>query len=100
MATTEEHRHAVSRLAGQLVNGYYAFVVAQYVAVNPVSVNALPPAGELGRNPTGQLPRKDGTFRVVDLRLYLDLLREDFGLQTPYSPRLGDGRAPDTCRRT
>jgi hypothetical protein len=79
--TLDEERSSVSRLAHQLANGYYAFVVAHYVAVNPLSINALPPAKEPGQNPTGQLPRKDGTFHTIDLRHYLDLLREDFDLQ-------------------
>ncbi|SOE86974.1 hypothetical protein SAMN05446935_7511 [Burkholderia sp. YR290] len=79
--TPDEQRHAVSRLAHQLATGYYAFVVAQYVAVNPLSINALPPTRVPGQNPTGQLPRKNGTFHTIDLRHYLDLLREDFDLQ-------------------
>lgn len=79
--TIEDRRRAVSRLAHRLSDGYYAFVVANYVAANPMSINSLPPAVSAGGNPTGRLPRKDGSFHVLDLRHYLDLFREDDDLQ-------------------
>lgn len=72
---------AVSRTAGRLALGYYAFLVAQYVAANPHSINSLPPAKELGQDPTGELKRKDGTFHTLSMRHYLDLFREDHGVQ-------------------
>lgn len=73
---------AVSRTAGQLALGYYAFLVAQYVAANPQSINSLPPAEEFGRDPVGEIKRKDGTSHTLDLRFYLDLFREDHGIQS------------------
>ncbi|MCK1383649.1 hypothetical protein [Bradyrhizobium sp. 21] len=73
---------AVSRTAGRLASGYYAFLVAQYVAANPLSINALPPNGELGQSPIGKIARKDGTFHTLNLRYYLDLFREDQKIQT------------------
>lgn len=72
---------AVAQLAHRLASGYYAFLVAHLVAVNPLSINSLPPAKVLGTNPTGEIKRKDGTFHTLDLRFYLDLLREDQSLQ-------------------
>ncbi len=72
---------ATSRIAQRLASGYYAFVVAHLVAVNPVSINSLPPARELGQDPVGELKRKDGSAHTLNLRFYLDQLREDFGLQ-------------------
>jgi hypothetical protein len=84
-------RLAVGRLAQHLADGYYSFLTAHYVAVNPVSINALPPvtAKVIGQNPvtvvghapTGEIKRKDGTVHTIDLRHYLDLLREDQSLQ-------------------
>ena len=68
-------------MARHLAAGYYAFLVAHFVAVNPKSINSLPPATALGRNPTGEIKRKDGTFHTFDLRHYLDLLREDQSIQ-------------------
>jgi hypothetical protein len=75
------HMLAVSRTASRLASGYYAFLVAQYVAANPHSINSLPPAKELGLDPTGEIKRKDGTFHTLNLRHYLDLFREDHGIQ-------------------
>jgi len=72
---------AVSRTASRLVSGYYAFLVAQYVAANPVSINSLPPPKELGQEPSGEIKRKDGTFHTLNLRHYLDLFREDHSIQ-------------------
>ena len=66
---------AVSRTAQRLASGYYAFLVAQLVAANPQSINSLPP------DPTGEIKRKDGTAHTLNLRHYLDLFREDHGLQ-------------------
>jgi hypothetical protein len=74
-------RFAVGVMARHLAAGYYAFLVAHFVAVNPKSINSLPPATALGRNPTGEIKRKDGTFHTFDLRHYLDLLREDQSIQ-------------------
>jgi len=72
---------AVSRTAQRLAAGYYAFLVAHLVAVNPQSINSLPPAKVLGEDPTGEIKRKDGSAHVLNLRHYLDLLREDQDLQ-------------------
>lgn len=72
---------AVSRTAQRLASGYYAFLVAHLVAVNPQSINSLPPAKALGEDPIGEIKRKDGTAHTLNLRHYLDLLREDRGLQ-------------------
>jgi hypothetical protein len=72
---------AVSRTAQRLASGYYAFLVAQLVAANPQSINSLPPAKALGRDPIGEIKRKDGTAHTLNLRHYLDLFREDHGLQ-------------------
>lgn len=72
---------AVARMAHGLADGYYAFLVAHLVAVNPLSINSLPPAKVLGGSQTGEINRKDGTFHTLDLRFYLDLLREDHDLQ-------------------
>jgi hypothetical protein len=77
----EERRRAVSGLAHRLSDGYYAFVVANYVAANPMSINSLPPAVSARGHPTGRLPRKDGSFQILDLRHYLDLFREDHDFQ-------------------
>lgn len=74
-------RLAVAQVAQRLAAGYYAFLAAHLVAVNPLSINSLPPAKVLGQNPTGDIKRKDGTFHTLDLRFYLDLLREDQNLQ-------------------
>jgi hypothetical protein len=72
---------AVGRMAHHLADGYYAFLVAHLVAVNPVSINSLPRAKALGLDPTGEIKRKDGTSHVLNLRHYLDLLRIDQSLQ-------------------
>jgi hypothetical protein len=72
---------AVGRMAQRLGSGYYAFLVAHFVAVNPKSINSLPPEKVLGEDPTGEIKRKDGTFHTFNLRFYLDLLREDESLQ-------------------
>jgi hypothetical protein len=72
---------AVSRTAQRLASGYYAFVVAHLVAANPKSINSLPPAKGLGADPIGEIKRKDGTAHTLNLRHYLDLFREDHGLQ-------------------
>jgi hypothetical protein len=77
-------RFDVSRTANRLAQGYYSFVVAHYVAVNPFAINLLPPAKAPGLNPTGELPRKDGTSHELDMRHYLDLLREDRDLQRSF----------------
>src|SRR4051812_7946337 len=81
MSSKSSDMLAVSRTAGRLALGYYAFLVAQYVAANPHSINALPPAKELGQDPIGEIKRKDGTFHTLNLRFYLDLFREDHGIQ-------------------
>jgi hypothetical protein len=80
--TSDPKRLAVARLARHLASGYYAFLVAHLVAVNPKSINSLPPAKIPGTNPTGEIKRKDGTFHTLDLRHYLDLLRGDEDLQS------------------
>jgi hypothetical protein len=67
--------------ASSLASGYYAFLVAHLVAVNPQSINSLPPAKALGEDPIGEIKRKDGTAHTLNLRRYLDRLREDHGLQ-------------------
>jgi hypothetical protein len=74
-------RLSVGRMAQNLASGYYAFLVAHLVAVNPQSINSLPPAKVLGHDPTGEIKRKDGTFHTLNLRFYLDLLRADQSLQ-------------------
>jgi len=87
----DPNKFAVGRLAQHLADGYYSFLTAHYVAVNPVSINALPPVKVevtsenpwtvTGRDPTGEIKRKDGTVHTINLRHYLDLLREDRSLQ-------------------
>ncbi|MGP0059646.1 MAG: hypothetical protein ACLPID_10210 [Beijerinckiaceae bacterium] len=72
---------AVSRTAQRLASGYYAFLVAQLVAANPQSINSLPPPKALGEDPIGEIKRKDGTAHTLNLRHYLDLFREDHGVQ-------------------
>jgi hypothetical protein len=79
--TVDPIRLAVGRIAQHLASGYYAFSVAHLVAVNPQSINSLPPAKALGADPTGEIKRKDGTFHTLNLRHYLDLLRADQSLQ-------------------
>ena len=74
-------RLAVSQLAGRLARGYYSFLVAHHVAVNPISINSLPPSKFLGEDPIGEIKRKDGSFHTLNLRFYLDVLREDQRLQ-------------------
>jgi hypothetical protein len=73
---------AVAQTARNPASRYYAFLGANSVAVNPHSINSLPPLKELGQDPTGNLPRKDGTFHALNLRYYLDWLRENRDLQT------------------
>jgi len=77
----DHNRLAVSRTAQRLAAGYYAFLVAHLVAVNPQSINSLPPSKILGEDPTGEIKRKDGSFHTLNLRYYLDLLRTDHTLQ-------------------
>ena len=72
---------AVSRIAQRLASGCYAFLVAHFVAVNPKSINSLPPAKALGEDPIGEIKRKDGSAHTLNLRHYLDLVRQDHGLQ-------------------
>ena len=72
---------SVSRTAQRLASGYYAFLVAHLVTVNPQSINSLSPPKALGDDPVGQIKRKDGTAHTLNLRHYLDLLRKDHGLQ-------------------
>jgi len=74
-------RLVVGGMAQHLASGYYAFLVAHLVAVNPRSINSLPPAKALGADPTGEIKRKDGTVHTFNLRYYLDLLRADQSLQ-------------------
>jgi hypothetical protein len=68
---------AVAELAGRLASGYYAFLVSHLVAVNPKSINSLSPSRALGEDPVGEIKRKDGTSHELNLRFYLDLMRED-----------------------
>ncbi len=79
--TLEERSRAVSGLAHRLSDGYHAFVVANYVVANPMSINSLPPAVSAGGHLTGRLPRKDGSFQTLDPRNDLDLSREDRDFQ-------------------
>lgn len=72
---------AVNRTAQRLASGYYAFLVAHLVAVNPQSINSLPPAKELGQDPIAEVNRKDGTPHTLNLRHYLNLLRANRSLQ-------------------
>ncbi|MFC2969478.1 hypothetical protein [Acidimangrovimonas pyrenivorans] len=85
---TDSDKFEVGRLARRLASGYYAFVVAHQVAVNPLSANALPPPQRLGpeliRFPTGKIKRKDGTYHSVHMLHFLDLLREDQSLQEEF----------------
>lgn len=78
---TDLERLTVARQAQRLADGYYAFLTAHLVAVNPQSVNSLPPARSPGEDPIGEVARKDGTFHVLNLRHHLDLLRTNQGLQ-------------------
>ncbi|OXC78249.1 hypothetical protein [Caballeronia sordidicola] len=80
--TDDPKKLAVAQLARDLAAGYYAFAVAHYVAANPLPINTLPPAEDLGKNPTGRIARKDGTFHTLNMRFYLDLFRENHDLQT------------------
>jgi hypothetical protein len=73
-------RLTVGRMAQHLSSGYYAFLMAHLVAVNPKSISSLPPA----MYPTGEIKRKDGTSHTFDLRHHLDLLREDEKLQRDF----------------
>jgi hypothetical protein len=77
-------RLAVGQMANRLAAGYYSFLVAHLVAVNPKSINLLPPAKVLGGDPEGEIKRKDGTFHTLNLRHYLDLLRADRSLQEDF----------------
>jgi hypothetical protein len=77
----DQNQAAVARMAHGLAVGYYSFLVAHLVAVNPTSINSLPRPMVIGQNPTGEIQRKDGTSHTLDLRHYLDLLREDHDLQ-------------------
>jgi hypothetical protein len=77
-------RLAVGRMAQRLACGYYSFLVAHLVAVNPESINSLPPAKILGEDPTGEIERKDGSFHTLNLLYYLDLLRADQNLQRDF----------------
>jgi hypothetical protein len=72
-------KREVARMARDLTTGYYSFVVAHHVAVNPQSINSLSPM-----HPMGELKRKDGTGHTLDLRYYLDCLREDQSLQRDF----------------
>jgi hypothetical protein len=67
-------------MSQHLANGYYSFLVAHLVAVNPLSINSLP-AKVLGEDPIGEIKRKDGTVHTLNLRHYLDHLRTDQSLQ-------------------
>jgi len=78
--TVDPLKQAVGVKAQRLAEGYYAFVVAQYVAASPQAINSLPPA-LAGEDPTGRVPRKDGTYHVLNLRHYLDQFRTDQSLQ-------------------
>ena len=71
-------------MAHRLADGYYSFLVAHLVAVNPHSINSLPPPKALGQDPTGEIKRKDGTFHTLNLRHYLDVLRADRSLQEAF----------------
>lgn len=73
---------SVSRTAGRLASGYYAFLVAQSVAANPLSINSLREPQVFGQDPTGEITRKDGSSHILNLRYYLDLFREDHTLQS------------------
>jgi hypothetical protein len=73
-------RLAVGQMARHLSSGYYAFLVGHLVAVNPQSINSLPPA----MYSAGEIKRKDSTSHTFDLRHYLDLLREDKKLQRDF----------------
>lgn len=73
---------AVSQTAHRLASGYYAFLVAQFVAANPQSINMLPPSRHPEEDPVGEIQRKDGTAHALNLRFYLDRFREDRDLQT------------------
>lgn len=81
LSAADPKRLAVAELARSLASGYYAFLVGHLVAVNPLSINSLPPSQVLGQNPIGEIKRKDGTFHTLDLRLHLDLLCTDQDLQ-------------------
>ena len=82
MANTD--RLEASKVAGRLARGYYALLAAHLVAVNPQSINSLPPPEKPGLSPTGRIERKDGTSHILDLRHYLDLFREDRDLQSDF----------------
>jgi hypothetical protein len=69
------------RLVRRLSDGYYAFVVANYVAANPKSVNSAPHAVSAGGNPTGRSHFNNVSFHILNLRHYLDLFREDHDLE-------------------
>jgi hypothetical protein len=85
-------------MSQHLANGYYSFLVAHLVAVNPQSINSLPPAKILGEDPIGEIKRKDGTVHTLNLRHYLDLLRTDQKPPRRFPSRLSDGRASGAGR--
>jgi hypothetical protein len=76
-------RLSVSRTAQRLANGYYSFLVAHLVAVNPHSIASLPPSNT-GEDPSGEIRRKDGSFHVFNLRHYIDLFRTDQDIQVEF----------------
>jgi hypothetical protein len=75
---------SVGLKAQRLAEGYYAFLVAHLVAVNPTSINSLPPLRVGAEAPIGKIPRKDGTHHLLNLRHYLDHLRTDRDLQREF----------------
>lgn len=81
---TDPNKAAVARQAQRLADGYYAFLAAHLVAVNPKSINSLPPPRSPGQDPIGEIARKDGTYHTLNLRHYLDLLRTDQSLQREF----------------
>lgn len=79
--TDPETARSVRSTAQRLSSGYYSMLVAHHVAVNPAAINLLPPH-VLGGHPIGEVRRKDGSGHLLNMRHYLDLLREDHNLQT------------------
>lgn len=55
---------AVARTAHGLADGYYAFLVAHLVAVNPLSINSLPPAKVLGGIRPGRSIERTARFTL------------------------------------
>ena len=82
--TLDSARILVSKRSQRLADGYYAFLVAHLVAVNPKSINSLPPSTRIGEDPIGQITRKDGSHHILNLRHYLDQLRADHDLQSEF----------------